>query len=268
MAVKLYLLKFAQNVRSYAAYRFNLVCWMFFGFLQVVLMASVWIALYATNGVDTMNGASLNDMLIYNLFSNLTNGLVGGSGIMYMLDRMIVQGDIANRLLLPLSFPRDLCLSIKVEGLVNTMFALVPVLLVGLLIYRPTLSFAWADVGLYVLSLLLASCISFGMFFLFGLVTFWVEDAYFFSWAIGALNTLFSGYMVPMWFFPGWLNTISRFLPFRYMVFEPMNILLGKNTVAESMQVLGMQALMAVICIGAAMLVWRRAQRRVFVQGG
>ena len=240
----------------------------FFGLLQVVLMASVWQALYATNGVDTMNGASLNDMMIYTLFSRLTFGLAGGYGIMNTLNFMIVNGVVANHLLLPLSFPRDICLSTKVQELADTLFSVLPVLLVGLLVYRPAITFAWVDAGLYVLSLLLASCIGFGLFFLFGLVTFWLEDAYFFTWAVGAFETLFSGSMVPMWFFPDWLNTFSRFLPFRYMTFEPLNILLGKNTAAESMQVLGMQALMAAICIGAAALVWRRAQRRVFVQGG
>jgi ABC-2 type transport system permease protein len=84
----------------------------------------------------------------------------------------------------------------------------------------------------------------------------------------GALFNLFSGSFVPMWFFPGWLNTVGLGLPFRSIVFEPTAILLGQTAGRDLVRVLLIQVGWVLVGYLTSTGLWRKAQKLVFAQGG
>jgi ABC-2 type transport system permease protein len=79
------------------------------------------------------------------------------------------------------------------------------------------------------------------------------------------LLLFFSGFMVPVNFFPDWLEAFSRSLPFAAIVQSPIEIWLGKADVAAT---LGVQLLWAVAMLAAARAVVAAATRQVVVHGG
>jgi ABC-2 type transport system permease protein len=82
--------------------------------------------------------------------------------------------------------------------------------------------------------------------------------------ALVATNFL-SGLLVPISFMPPWLRTIVDLLPFRTFVMVPIEVFLGHGSAARS---LGLQVFWAVALSGMALLVLRRAVRKVVIQGG
>jgi len=102
----------------------------------------------------------------------------------------------------------------------------------------------------------------------FGLFTFWlvetggVEDIFYFA------ISLFSGAMIPLWFFPGWLNNLARFLPFQGIFFVPNSIFVGELGGKEILPALGVQLLWLAISFLILRFVWSRAANKIVVQGG
>ena len=74
--------------------------------------------------------------------------------------------------------------------------------------------------------------------------------------------------MVPIWFYPSWLERITEYLPFRFVHFVPLAVYLGEIPMQE------VPILMVVACIWIAALaaavvwVWRTGMKRIVIQGG
>lgn len=82
------------------------------------------------------------------------------------------------------------------------------------------------------------------------------------------LLNLFSGALVPLWFFPEPMKNLSVFLPFRYIVFEPIAVLLNTKSVVETAYVFVMQMFWLVFLFCAATAVWNRGRNKIMIQGG
>lgn len=81
---------------------------------------------------------------------------------------------------------------------------------------------------LFLLALIFGYVIIFLIEFSVGLSTVWFYDIGFLKSFFDLAGTFFAGKLIPLIFFPGILLNIAIFLPFRYTVSFPIEILLGK----------------------------------------
>ena len=128
--------------------------------------------------------------------------------------------------------------------------------------------FTMQRLGLYCVSVALAFFISFLFSFIMGTSVIWLKNSFFLDNLRSLVLRLFSGAIVPLWFFPGWLNRASDFLPFRYIVFEPISILLGKTPMEQIPGVLLMQVLWIGLLFGMMSFIWAMGRRHIMIQGG
>jgi ABC-2 type transport system permease protein len=77
-----------------------------------------------------------------------------------------------------------------------------------------------------------------------------------------------SGAVIPITFFPAWLETVARASPFASITQLPIEILLGKHTGAAMLGVLALQATWACVLWVAGRALLRAATRKLVVQGG
>lgn len=257
----------ATSFKTFSTRRFNFYISTIFGFLELVLKISIWQALFAARNGGNLAGISLQDMIAYNIISTFTESFVA-CRIMNDINEMVQKGEIGLRLLLPLGFRRHMLCTTLATNLLWTLYTALPPVLVASLIYGFRFDLRPVNILLYLLSLVLAVLIGFYLQFLLGLLVFWVRNAFFLDWMTGALMSLFTGSFVPMWFFPGWLNALSVALPFRYIVFEPTAILLGRPSITGPIGILALQTAWVLVLYLAGEAVWWRAKRLVFAQGG
>ena len=135
-------------------------------------------------------------------------------------------------------------------------------------IFTDMVLFEIGSVLAFLVSLVLGVLLMFELTYTFGLLAFRIQRCWFLSWYVSALTTFFGGTAVPLWFYPKALQTVSYVLPFRYVAFEPVNLLLGRTPAGE--------AWVPILCALAWLLVlglldrvmWRSAVQGLTVNGG
>jgi ABC-type uncharacterized transport system permease subunit len=101
-----------------------------------------------------------------------------------------------------------------------------------------------------------------------GLVMFWTLEMGSLLVIVHFANEFFGGALVPLWLFPDWLRAVAEALPFQGEAYIPLAIYFGRLDGAGIVRGLLVQAFWVVALSAIALLVWRRAERRVIVQGG
>lgn len=246
------------------AFPADLVIGALFSFAQVVMTALIWKGLY--RGADEVMGIALGDMLMYTVLSRLTIMLTSSGGIMYRIDESVQNGSIVERLTAPIGFKRYYILNALAATPTGFLTQIVPVVAASALLFGVRIGASFPAALAYIIATALGFAIMTGYEFIMGLSVLWFKNSFFLQWLDGLIWQLFAGYMVPMWFFPEWLETVGRVLPFRYVIFEPVSILMGKTE--QIPMTLCISAAWAVGLHALASLIWLRGRKYLLINGG
>ncbi|MES9618786.1 ABC transporter permease [Streptomyces tuirus] len=126
----------------------------------------------------------------------------------------------------------------------------------------PTEVAAWAA---FVVTLLLATIVSFAIRYLAALSVFWLMDGMGVNQVLVVTGIFFSGMVLPLNAFPGVFGEIVRVLPWAAQIQMPADVLMGET---DPLRAFAFQAAWAVALLTAGRLVQSAATRRVVVQGG
>lgn len=83
-----------------------------------------------------------------------------------------------------------------------------------------------------------------------------------------SLIWIFSGIIIPLPFFPGWMQKIFYALPFRGMLDIPFRIYTGNITSSHILFSLGVQLFWIIVMIWIGSFLLKKGLRRIVVQGG
>ena len=103
---------------------------------------------------------------------------------------------------------------------------------------------------------------------LIGLAAFWTLSSWYLPWFQRALTILFGGVVVPIWFYPGWLEGLTEYLPFRFTHFVPLAVYLGEIPLGEVPSLMTVAGIWIVALAAAVVWVWRAGLKRIVIQGG
>jgi ABC-2 type transport system permease protein len=102
---------------------------------------------------------------------------------------------------------------------------------------------------------------------LIGLAAFVVEDVTAFAWIYQKLAFILGGLLIPLDFYPGWLQAIARSLPFASMVYGPAKLFITPS-LELFVQTLFTQAVWIFILGALLILAYRRGLAHLTVNGG
>ena len=180
----------------------------------------------------------------------------------------IRSGDIASDLIRPIE-PLRAALAFDLgRATYHVIFRGIPPFLFGALVFQlvlPRDPLVWLA---FVASVVLAVIVSFGYRALYNAATFWLMDVRGMIIVSGVLLSIFSGFLVPVSFFPDWLAAIARATPFPSMVQTPIDVFIGRIAGTDIVVALLSQAAWAVVMLAAAQAVFAAGVRRLVVQGG
>src|SRR5262249_33596327 len=174
---------------------------------------------------------------------------------------------LALRLLRPvhplLQFSADNIAAIPMRGVVA-----LPVTGILLWVARGELAHGWFSWLLLGPALLGAWLIYFLVQAIIGTVALRFESAasLFDAW-LGFSNIL-SGYLVPLDLFPHAVRDVAAWLPFRFQLSFPVELMLGRWTEAQALQLLGVQWLYVVFLLACTRFAWRSGLRYYAAYGG
>ncbi len=231
-----------------------------FGFIRAFVLIALWNARPSLGGYDATDAVT---------FCFLTQALIGPVQIFGGLEltRRIRDGDVA----VDLHRPVDLQGWWLADDLARAAATLLlrggPPLVAGALAFPLRLPGPGA-LAAFGVALLLAVLVSFGLRYLVALAVFWVHDDRGLSSAALVMGMFFSGMIVPLVAFPGWLGEAARALPWAALIQVPADVFLGKRTGADLLAALGFQAAWAVALLGAGRAVTAAVRRRLVIHGG
>jgi ABC-2 type transport system permease protein len=79
---------------------------------------------------------------------------------------------------------------------------------------------------------------------------------------------VFSGYVVPVELFPSGMRRVIDWLPFRYQIGLPVEIMTAAHDRADALVLLGRQWLFVALFFAIATILWRRGLSRFASFGG
>ncbi len=262
--MKKYWYRFLSAIQSEFQYRTNLFAWMVVGAIGPTIMVFVWSAILEQQ--PSVGGYDQSDFILYYLLTTVGWYIVGGE-FARPVGTAIRSGDINKSLLQPYSVILGKAVWEQAWKLLSLILSL-PVCALILYLTRDTLEFSFNLSTLPVLIVsLIGGALIFGMLqAIIGILAFWMSEV----WPIAEMNDmllhLMGGMLAPMTLLPTMVQTISLYLPFRYIFFEPVAIALGKQT--DPFGVIFKQAIFIVLLYAVYKVLWRAGLRKYEGTGG
>jgi ABC-2 type transport system permease protein len=245
------------------AYRAEMLVWLLSTTMPLVMLALMR-AVAREAPIGRFGEADFTAYYLAALVVRLTTG----AWVIWELNFEIRQGTLGFRLLRPVH-PLVAFACENVGAMPLRLVAAVPIVAVALWVtgtsrvtHDPVLLAA------FVLSLVGAWLITFLAMTIIGALAFWVESSgsLFETWL--GLFGVFSGYLIPLELFPPWLATAARFLPFRYMLAFPTEMVIGLTPRHVALGELAVQWLFVALLGAASAATWRLGVRRFAAFGG
>ncbi|WP_313998626.1 ABC-2 family transporter protein [uncultured Paenibacillus sp.] len=252
-----FLMMLAYRVNYYSGiviYAINIGAYYFF-----------WNAIYGDQ--DVIRGFTLAQMTTYVAVSWMARAFYFNN-----LDREIANeirdGSVAIQFIRPYVYLLVKMMQGFGEGLFRLLLFMVPGMIVVWLIFPvelPREPQAWL---LYGAMLFLSFLINSQINILTGLSAFFVENIEGMMRMKRVLVDLFSGVVIPIALFPGWLAAVVQWLPFQAIAYLPSSVFTGRSAGEAAWFAFGLQGIWFAALILPIWALWRAARRRLFVQGG
>ncbi|KJS85278.1 MAG: ABC transporter permease [Peptococcaceae bacterium BICA1-8] len=264
--LRMYLEFSRKSFQRSAAYRFEAWMRVFSNIIFLFMWGFIWYGLY--RGRESVSGVTFQIVFSYVLISQMLQGLHSAGTPLWDIQEKVRTGDIVTEMIRPYDYPLRLLFADFGSIAFYFFTAILPIYTVIFILLKPVIPASPGQWLLFIFSAFLGYLIRYCLELTFGLFTFWlvetggVEDIFYFA------ISLFSGAMIPLWFFPGWLNTLAKFLPFQGIFFVPNSIFVGQLSGKEILPALGVQFLWLAISFLILRFVWSRAANKIIVQGG
>jgi ABC-2 type transport system permease protein len=118
-------------------------------------------------------------------------------------------------------------------------------------------------------SIALAWLITFAVLFAIGALAFFLTQTMAIANLYFGLFSLFSGYLMPLDLLPSGISEVARWLPFRFMLSAPVELMTTRAlSAARLTELLGGQLAWATALLAIALLLWRAGVKRFEAVGG
>ncbi|BET95921.1 ABC transporter permease [Xenorhabdus taiwanensis] len=210
-------------------------------------------------------GYSSEDFNLYYVAVLVTTILTSCNSV-WEINENIRLGELSFWLMRPIH-PFINYLAITIAELILSLIVAIPILILALVMSFLSQPFTLPQVGLFILALLGAFLINQSIHLLIGSLTFWIERSLVIHKMYVAASSVLSGYMFPLTFLPEWVEKIATWLPFRFVISLPVEILTGKHSLLIAAQWVTLQFILVAMLGATALFVWRQGVRRYLAFG-
>ena len=267
--MKSYLTYFKLRVITNLQYRTSAIAGiltqLFFGFVFIMM----YLAFYESN--DTSNVMNWNQLVSYlwlqQAFFALTYPFAKDNDL---LD-MIKNGNLAYELVRPQNFYFKFYIKMVAERFVSTLLRFLPVILIGLILpkaYNLSLPYSFGNFILFIISLICACLLITSLSLIIHIITMFTLESRGVITTYSTIAEVFMGAIIPLPFFPKWLETISKYLPFRFISDFPYRIYSNSIAFNEGISLLFLSIFWIIITVIIGIHISNVALKKAVIQGG
>lgn len=245
-------------------YRVAVIIWLLGLVLQPVIFLVVWLTVAESRG-GQVGDFDKSALAAYYIVLMLVNHLTF-DWHMFEMGWRVRSGAFSPILLQPLHpIHRDISNNIAYK--VITLLVVAPATAFLIWYFEPSFGGApWTAVT-FVPAVILAFLVRFMVEWTVALLAFWVTDTSGLNQLYQVPLTLLSGMVAPLALMPEWIRIIGDVLPYRWMIAFPVELLLGRLSVAEAISGFTAQIAWLLIALTILKLTWQRASKRYSAVG-
>ena len=234
----------------------------------IYIQSFLWNSIYQGNLKAVINGYTYQQIIVYTIMANVVSRLIR-TGFEYEVADDIKNGGLNKFIIKPIDYSiYKFCCFIG-QKLIN--IAMMGLVIFGLLVFLVLnfgAVFQAAQIVLFFLSLLLALILNLTFFFTISISAFWLLEIGFLFEAARIVIIFLSGGVFPLDIFGKKVAWLSNFLPFKYTINFPVEILSGRLTLNNGFEGILLQIIWILVFIVIAKLLWLAGTKRYVAVGG
>lgn len=246
-------------------YRFRAFIWTLVDSIHILFLPLVWLAAFGDK--SSIGGFTKPEIVTY----YVVLGIVFTMATPHPEEKMnteIRDGKVSQWIIRPFNYYQNFFFQDLTFRLMQAVMIL-PILGVSILLYHDFLIIApLQNILLTIAASIIAFFALFSLSFSIGTAAFWLDDAYGVHNFYWFLMLLFGGGLVPIEFFPRFMQNIAAVLPFQYFHYFPVKLYLGQLGGQEIITGFIMLVAWLVAGFGIYKLTWALGLRRYSAVGG
>lgn len=261
-----YIKVFNLQIKRNMMYKFQTWSRVLGDIMFIFMWYFVWKGLY--NGQESVNGVSFDKMVIYALAAQFLITLNNAASPIWRTDGLFRKGDIVNELVKPYNFTLRILFECMANSVSYLLLSTIWVFSAAIVLLKVKIQVAPEYFVLFFVSGFLGYLIRYFIELCFSYLSFWITN-------IGGIRilflfsiSLFSGSVVPLWYFPKAIRMVADFLPLKYIYYVPNLMLTGIQTIHEGLCYIGLQFLWLTILIALSEVIWKMGNQKVVINGG
>lgn len=253
-----------MQFKDYSIYKSNFYLFTLNGIVDVIVYIFVWKAIY--NQTGNAGDFSISQMVTYYILA-ISFSSIATCGINEMMAHSIRNGQINKELLNPISYFKYY-FGINLGEIAFSTVIGIAIFIICSIFWKLTLPVNIIDFILCLLVILLGIPITFFIQMIVGTIGFYTNSIWGMQILRKAIIQIFSGIIAPINLFPLWFQELSNFLPFKELIYTPINIWLGQVSYNQIMFVIIKQILWGIILYVIAKLFFNHAVKNLTINGG
>lgn len=241
------------------AYKFKLLFYSLTGIVSFYIYYSLWKSLYSNH--NFFNGYSSSEIILYFVLSFVLQSILP-RWISMEIGWKVKRGEITDVLLKPLDFKKYFLFYSFGDVIHTFIFMGLPLILFYL---KTDTLLACANPAMFILSIIFSYVISFNLYYILGLMSFWLINIWGVFITFDLIYLFFSGAFIPLNFMPKQIQTLFNLLPFRAVVDIPISYWLRDGTDIKN---LFFQIFWLLILTLLSKVIYKRARNKTDVYGG
>ena len=256
---------FRISLMGWVQYRMGLVMQLLAKMVEPIVYLVVWVTIARQSG-GAVGGYSENDFIVYFIAWTYVRQMTIAWDPFWMESR-IRHGEFNALFLRPIHPIYGDAVNDIASKVFGQVFIL-PIILLMVLVFKPVFDFVGWSTLAFVPILLTAYILRYVLSYALAISAFWMTRVTALFQLYFAVEIFVSGRVAPLSILPPWVQEIAGWLPFRWMFYFPLEVLLGRLTPIEILTGLGYQ--LAWLAFSALLLavLWRLAARRYTAVGG
>lgn len=253
-----------MQFKQYNIYKSNFYLFTLNRIIEIVVYIFVWQAIY--NQTGDAGGLTIFQMITYYILV-FTLSSLSSWGVNEDMAHSIRSGNINKELLNPLSY-FQYYFGINIGEMGFALVVGIATFIICNIFWSITLPVSFMHFLLFVIVILLGIPVTFFFTMIIGTVGFYSQSIWGMQILRKSIISIFSGIIAPITLFPQWFQVIANILPFKELIYTPINIWLGQIKISDILFIILKQIVWIIILYVIAKLFFNHAVKKVTINGG
>ncbi len=257
------------NFKVSFQYKWTMAISVFCQPILLIINIALFKSIYAYNDTTSIKGYGFEQMVWYYTAYYVILSFVW-NGITNQISRKILTGQLASDLLKPISVFRAMLASAIGSRLVALLIEFFPGMVIYSLIVFPSFLTLKSFLSFLIIAFL-GFVLNYMYSFLLGMSAMIIKNNMSINAIREVLQAIVGGGLIPLEFMPVWLNRIFDFLPFKYIIYWPIQFFLNRvedDMLGTLIRVGGIQLIWIIAFYVAIKILWKRLIKKFCAAGG